>query len=140
MEKEIYLAGGCFWGAEHYLKKLEGVTFTQTGFANGNTDRPTYKEVYTDTTGYAETVLVRYDPDILSLCFLIEMYFKAIDPLSLNKQGEDSGTRYRTGIYYINKEDGVVAAAALAALQEKVGAPLAVECLPAVYIHFADYA
>ena len=52
MEKEIYLAGGCFWGAQHFLKKIEGVTFTQTGFANGNTDAPTYKEVYTDTTGY----------------------------------------------------------------------------------------
>ena len=98
--KEIYLAAGCFWGAEHYLKRIRGVVKTETGYANGNIAYPTYREVYTDTTGYAETVRVVYDPDVLGLERLIQIYFSAIDPTSLNKQGGDEGTRYRTGIYY----------------------------------------
>ena len=69
-EKEIYLAGGCFWGTEHYFKQIEGVVETEVGFANGHTENPTYKEVYTDTTGYAETVRVRYNPDVVSLSSL----------------------------------------------------------------------
>ncbi len=97
--KYIYLAGGCFWGTEHYFKQIEGVMETSVGFANGHTPSPTYKEVYTDTTGYAETVHVKYNPDVVSLEFLLQMFFKAIDPTSLNKQGHDEGTRYRTGIY-----------------------------------------
>lgn len=104
-KRKIYLAGGCFWGAEHYLRGICGVTDTTVGFANGRTADPTYKQVYTDTTGFAETVEVIYDSDLLSLAFLLEMYFKAIDPTSLNRQGEDSGTRYRTGIYYTAPED-----------------------------------
>ena len=92
MIKDLYLAAGCFWGAEHFFKQINGVTFTQVGFANGNTPNPTYKEVYTDTTGYAETVHLQYDPLKVSLSFLLQMYFKAIDPTSLNKQSEDQGT------------------------------------------------
>ena len=91
IKKELYLAAGCFWGAEHYLKQINGVTFTEVGFANGYTENPTYKEVYTDTTGYAETVHLRYDPLRVSLPFLLEMYFKSIDPTSLNQQGEAGG-------------------------------------------------
>ena len=103
--KEIYLAGGCFWGTEHYFKQIKGVLETETGFANGHTQQPSYKEVYTDTTGFAETVRVKYNPDVVSLEFLLQMFFKAIDPISLNKQGPDEGTRYRTGIYYTDAHD-----------------------------------
>jgi len=99
--KEIYLAAGCFWGAEKYLKLINGVTDTEVGFANGDTPAPTYKQVYTDTTGYAECVHVTYDPTVINLQNLIQLYFKAIDPTSLNRQGEDEGTRYRTGVYYL---------------------------------------
>lgn len=101
----IHLAAGCFWGAQRYLQLIEGVISTRVGFANGNTDNPTYEEVYTDTTGYAEAVELTFDPSIVSLKFLLQMYFKAIDPTSLNKQGEDEGTRYRTGIYYSDEQD-----------------------------------
>lgn len=101
--KEIYLAGGCFWGTEHYFKQIEGVLETETGFANGNTENPTYEEVYTDTTGYAETVKVVYDETKVSLGFLIDMFFHAIDPTLLNRQGHDEGTRYRTGVYYTDE-------------------------------------
>ena len=100
MCKEIYFAAGCFWGAEKYLKLIRGVISTEVGFANGNTPDPTYKEVYTDTTGYAECVHVTYDPQVIGIGKLTRIYFKAIDPTSLNKQGEDEGTRYRTGVYY----------------------------------------
>lgn len=105
MKKEIYFAGGCFWGTEHFFKQIEGVLFTETGYANGNTPDPTYKQVYTDTTGYAETVHVEYDDTCVSLRFLLEMYFKSIDPTLLNRQGNDIGTRYRTGIYYTDIQD-----------------------------------
>ena len=130
IEKELYLAAGCFWGAEHYLKQINGVTFTEVGFANGNTENPTYKEVYTDTTGYAETVHLRYDPLRVSLPFLLEMYFKSIDPTSLNQQGEDRGTRYRTGIYYTDSDDLPFIQLALRQEATHYGLPLQVEVEP----------
>ena len=105
MIKSIYFAGGCFWGTEHFFKQIEGVTFTETGYANGSTPDPTYRQVYTDTTGYAETVHVEYDNEVIDLEFLVRMFFRAIDPTSLNRQGEDVGTRYRTGIYYTDAEE-----------------------------------
>ena len=83
MTKDLYLAAGCFWGAEHYLKRIRGVVKTEAGYANGNISHPTYREVYTDSTGYAETVHVVYDPDILGLERLVQIYFMAIDPTSL---------------------------------------------------------
>lgn len=130
MQKEIYLAAGCFWGAEHFFKQIDGVTLTQVGFANGNTDNPTYKEVYTDTTGYAETVRLQYNPLKVGLDFLLEMYFKAVDPTSLNKQGEDEGTRYRTGIYYVDPTDLPFINYAMSEEAKKYGLPLCVEVLP----------
>ena len=137
-ERDIYLAAGCFWGAGKYLKLIEGVTFTEVGFANGNTENPTYKEVYTDQTGYAETVHLRYNPSIVSLRFLLEMYFKAIDPTSLNKQGEDEGTRYRTGIYYSDYADRTVIDEVVAEEAKKYGLPLCVEVEPLRNFYPAD--
>ena len=125
--KDIYLAGGCFWGTEHYFKQIEGVVETSVGFANGHTANPTYKEVYTDATGYAETVHVKYNSDIVSLEFLLQMFFKAIDPTSLNKQGHDEGTRYRTGIYYTDAEDLPIIEKVFNEVQKEYQQPLAVE-------------
>ncbi len=138
MEKELYLAAGCFWGAEHFLKQIDGVTFTEVGFANGHTDNPTYKEVYTDTTGYAETVHLRYDPLRVSLRFLLEMYFKAIDPTSLNQQGEDRGTRYRTGIYYTDPADEPLVRYMMSEEAKHYGRPLQVEVLPLTNFYRAE--
>lgn len=128
--KEIYLAGGCFWGTEHFMKQIAGVTETQVGYANGNTPSPTYEEVYTDTTGYAETVRVVYNEDIVSLKFLIELYFTTIDPLSLNRQGGDIGTRYRTGIYYTDERDITVIKNVFDKKAIELSAELAVEIAP----------
>ena len=128
--KEIYLAGGCFWGTEHFFKQIRGVIETEVGFANGHTENPTYQEVYTDKTGFAETVLVKYNPDVVSLEFLLQMYFVAIDPTSLNKQGHDEGTRYRTGIYYTDSADLAIINKVYEAEQQKYSQPFAVERLP----------
>ena len=127
--RDIYFAGGCFWGAEKYLKLLRGVVETEVGYANGNTQNPTYRQVYTDTTGYAECVHVRYDPQVISLGTLTGLFFKAIDPTSVNRQGEDSGTRYRTGVYYLHPEDAAVLEPVFEE-QSRACGRLAVELLP----------
>ena len=136
--KEIYLAGGCFWGTEHFFKQIEGVIATEVGFANGHTDNPTYKEVYTDQTGYAETVHVTYRPDIVTLEFLLRMFFKAIDPLSLNQQGHDTGTRYRTGVYYTDETDLPAIDKVFDEEQSKYQQMLAVEKLPLQNFYTAE--
>ena len=113
---------------------------TEVGFANGHTENPTYKEVYTDQTGFAETVLVRYNPEVVSLEFLLQMFFKAIDPTSLNKQGHDEGTRYRTGVYYTDAEDLPIIERVFAEEQQQYDQPLAVEKLPLQnYYSAAEY-
>lgn len=94
-----------FWGTEHFLKQIRGVKHTEVGYANGNTASPTYKEVCTDKTGFAETVKVVYNPREVSLELLLNLYFQTIDPTSINRQGHDQGTQYRTGIYYTDKAD-----------------------------------
>lgn len=136
--REIYFAGGCFWGTEHFFKQIDGVVDTEVGFANGNTENPTYKEVYTDTTGYAETVHVKYDPKKVSLEFLLELYFKAIDPTSINQQGEDKGTRYRTGVYYVDPDDEPIIRKVFEAEQTRISGKLAVECLPLKNFYTAE--
>jgi len=128
--KEIYLAGGCFWGTEHFFKQIEGVVETEVGFANGETEAPTYQEVYTDTTGYAETVRIRFDEQVADLEFLLNMFFKAIDPTSLNRQGHDEGTRYRTGIYYTSEADLPIIRKIFTEQQALVPMPIVVEVEP----------
>ena len=136
--KDIYLAGGCFWGTEHYFKQIEGVALTEVGFANGHTENPTYKEVYTDQTGFAETVFVRFYPDVVSLEFLLQMFFKAIDPTSLNKQGHDEGTRYRTGVYYTDPADLPIIEKVFAEEQKNYPQPLVVEKQPLQNFYTAE--
>ncbi len=138
MIKDIYFAAGCFWGAQKYFKLIDGVMETAVGYANGNTLDPTYKEVYTDTTGYAETVRVQYDSSLVPLEFLVSMFFKAIDPLSLNRQGEDVGTRYRTGIYYSNPEDFPIISKVYGEVEIDYEHKLAVELLPLKNFYTAE--
>ena len=138
MTKQIHLAGGCFWGTQHFLKQIRGIISTAVGYANGNTENPTYKEVYTDLTGYAETVSVEYDPAVISLERLLELYFLTIDPTSLNRQGEDEGTRYRTGIYYSSEEDLPTINEAMAREAAKYSEPLAVEVEPLKNFYSAE--
>ena len=130
-EDKIYFAGGCFWGVEHFFKGVDGVVKTVPGYANGLLDRqPSYEEVYTDGTGFAETVEVIYNPSRVTLAELVDLYFAIVDPLSLNRQGGDAGTRYRTGVYYSREEDRPLLAARFAEESARLGTPLAVELLP----------
>ncbi|SFF90459.1 peptide methionine sulfoxide reductase msrA/msrB [Prevotella sp. KH2C16] len=128
--KEIYLAGGCFWGTEHYFKQIAGVENTKVGYANGITKNPTYEEVCTDKTQFAETVHIQYDPAVISLEFLLNMYFAAIDPTTLNQQGHDRGTQYRTGIYYTDEADLPTIRKVMAEQQKKQTQPIVVEVKP----------
>lgn len=127
---EIYLAGGCFWGLEKYLYSIPGVKSTQVGYANGTTENPSYEEVCYKNTGHAEAVQVIYDPNLIPLEFLLELYFEAIDPLAINRQGPDIGVQYRTGIYYSNKRDLLIIEHSIARLQKRYSEAIAIEVRP----------
>ncbi|MBQ1409717.1 MAG: peptide-methionine (S)-S-oxide reductase MsrA [Oscillospiraceae bacterium] len=126
----LYLAAGCFWGAQHFLQQLPGVEATRVGYANGRTENPSYEQVKHEGTGHAETVEVVYDETVLSTPELLECYFMTIDPTSVNKQGEDEGEQYRTGIYYTDPVMLPVIQAELSKLEAKLGQKTAIECKP----------
>ncbi len=128
--KEIYLAGGCFWGTQKYLSLIPGVLQTDVGYANGQTENPSYEEVCHNNTGHAETVRVCYDERLIGLSFLLEQFFMVIDPTSLNRQGNDIGTQYRTGIYYVDSNDKAEILTVLNILQEKNQKKVMIEVLP----------
>ncbi len=129
-DQVIYFAGGCFWGTEHFLKQVRGVTATEVGYSNGNLKNPSYEQVSTGKTGFAETVKVTYDPQVVDLKLLVDLFLKTIDPTSLNKQGNDIGTQYRTGIYYTNDSAIPVIKESLAELAKKYPAKIVVELEP----------
>ena len=128
--KWIFLAGGCFWGTEKYFSLIPGVTKTEVGYANGKTEFPTYEDVCWNNTGHAETVLVEYDPDRLELSSLLELYYEVIDPTSLNRQGNDTGTQYRTGIYYVDETDRETIDSSISRLRERTRSPVVIEVKP----------
>ena len=127
--KTIYLAGGCFWGMQKFLDQFNGVVRTEVGYANGPNKAPSYQEVC-GNSGHAETVRVDYEESVLSLTELLSFYFMVIDPLSVNRQGHDSGIQYRTGIYYTDESCLPEIMAVYRAEEEKAGAKLAVEVEP----------
>lgn len=128
--RTIYLAGGCFWGVEAFLARIYGVADAVSGYANGNTKRPTYEDVSYKNSGHAETVMVKYDPAKVSLEELLRRYLRIIDPTSLNKQGYDEGVQYRTGIYYTEEGDKAVIEKVLREEQGRYSRPVVVEALP----------
>ena len=134
----IYLAGGCFWGIEAYMKKLPGVRDTDVGYANGNTENPTYEQVCYDNTGHAETVKVVYDPALISTDQLLDGFFKVVDPTSINRQGNDRGSQYRSGIYYVDEADKAIAESAAARQKENYKDPVVTEILPLNQFYLAE--
>ena len=100
MIKEVYLAGGCFWGVEGYFAQLNGVIETKVGYSNGLTEDTNYKLI--KSTDHAEVIYLKYNDEILPLTDVLRHYFRIIDPTSINKQGGDVGRQYRTGIYYVD--------------------------------------
>ena len=136
--KTIYFAGGCFWGTEHYMSQFDGVVETAVGYANGSVADPAYEEVYTDQTGHVECVKVVYDDEMISLATLCRLFFRSIDPLLLNRQGGDIGTRYRTGIYWNDTDDQAVVEEVYAEIQQKYNEPLVVEKSPLKCFYSAE--
>jgi peptide-methionine (S)-S-oxide reductase len=128
--KEIVVAGGCFWGVEAYMSKLEGVVDTKVGYANGSKKNPTYEEVCTGTTGHAEACYIKYDENIIDLEELLYKYWKIINPTIENRQGPDIGHQYRTGIYYIDEEDLPIILKTLEEEREKYDKPIVTEIEP----------
>lgn len=137
-DKTIYFAGGCFWGTEHYFKQVRGISSTSAGYANGLFQNPSYREVTTGKTNFAETVKLTYDPEIVSLDLLLDLYFKTVDPTSLNKQGNDVGTQYRAGIYYIDEADQAVIRKKVDSLATKYNKPIVLEVLPLTNFYDAE--
>ena len=138
MLKTIYLAGGCFWGTAHPFSLVPGVDAAVAGYANSSVANPTYEQVCTGHTGAAETVKIDYDPDSVGLTDLLQLYFRSIDPLSINRQGGDQGTQYRTGIYYTDSADSAVIESQIAALQTHYDKPIAVEHSPLINFYPAE--
>lgn len=108
MKKRIIIAGGCFWGVEAYYQRLKGIIKTNVGYANGNIENPTYEQVCSGVATHAEVVEVIYDSNLIKLDNILEHFFRIVDPHSLNKQGNDVGIQYRSGIYYESEEDKLV--------------------------------
>ena len=127
----VYLAGGCFWGTDAYMARVIGVAETESGYANGNASLPiTYEEVYTDTTGYVEVVKVTYDVTKVTLATVLEEFFSITNPTTLNKQANDVGTRYRSGIYYVDDADVTTIEAVIAEVQSRFDRPIVTEVKP----------
>ena len=103
--KTIYFAGGCFWGVERFFSLAKGVISTEVGYANGTKDNPSYKDLKAGLDDASETVKITYEEKIVSLEKLLELYLRVVDPFSINKQGEDVGVQYRSGIYYLDEND-----------------------------------
>ncbi len=136
-QKEIYVAGGCFWGTEYLIRLIDGVVSTEVGYANGSTANPTYGDVCA-SSGHAETVHVVYEPEKVALDHILEAYFLSIDPTSINRQGNDRGIQYRTGIYYSDERDLETIRAELDELQRRCEEPLAIELAPIVNFYRAE--
>ncbi|MCS7460471.1 peptide-methionine (R)-S-oxide reductase MsrB [Paenibacillus doosanensis] len=136
--RTIYLAGGCFWGIEAYMSRIYGVSDVVSGYANGTGENPSYEDVVRGDRGFAETVKVAYDPNRVTLAELVADYFKVIDPTSVNKQGNDRGIQYRTGIYYENQQDLSVIQAGVDREQGKYEKKIVTEVLPLSNFYLAE--
>jgi len=110
-------AGGCFWGTQSVFQRVKGVTATKAGYAGGSASTATYDQVTTETTGHAESVRVTYDPSKITYGKLLQIFFSVHDPTTLNRQGPDSGTSYRSAIFYTNDEQKKIGEAYIAQLE-----------------------
>lgn len=128
--REIHLAGGCFWGVEAFMSRIPGVADVVSGYANGRTENPGYEDVCRRNTGHAEAVRVRYDPSVVSLEKMLRAFFRIIDPTARNRQGNDVGSQYRSGVYYTDPADGAVAEAVKAEVQAGYKRPVVTEVEP----------
>lgn len=124
MKKELIVGGGCFWCTEAVFELLKGVSDVESGYANGHTLNPTYRDICTGDTGYAEVIKITYDDTVITLDTLLEIFFAIHDPTTLNRQGADIGTQYRSTILYSDQETKEAAQAAMKAAQEEYKDPI----------------
>ena len=124
MKKELIVGGGCFWCTEAVFEVLKGVSDVESGYANGHTPNPTYRDICSGDTGYAEVIKISYDNTIISVDTLLEIFFVIHDPTTLNRQGADIGTQYRSTILYTDEETKEAAQAAMQAAQEEYTDPI----------------
>jgi peptide-methionine (S)-S-oxide reductase len=131
-QQTIVLGGGCFWCTEAVYVKVRGITDVESGYSNGHVQQPSYEQVCTGTTGHNEVVKLTYDPSQISVRQILEIFFVIHDPTTLNRQGADSGTQYRSGIYYTTSEQKDVADEMIRQMsQDKLfGKPIVTEVLP----------
>ena len=128
--KRIVLGGGCFWGIEEFFSRINGVMNTEVGYANGRTENPTYEDVCYGNTYFAEVCLIDYDENIISLEEILNKFWSIIDPTTLNRQGNDIGSQYRTGIYYVDKADEEIIIKSVDNLQKNYIKKIATEIKP----------
>lgn len=139
MEKATFGAG-CFWGVEAAFRQVKGVKSTAVGFSGGTVENPSYQEVCTGRTGHAEVVQVEYDPSAVSYDALLDVFWNSHDPTTLNRQGPDVGTQYRSAVYFHNKEQEEAARASKEALDKsgRFGRPIVTEITPASEFYMAE--
>lgn len=138
--QSITLAGGCFWCTEAVFERVRGVTDVQSGYANGETSQPTYEQVCSGRTGHAEAVRVSFDPDEIDIREILEIFFATHDPTTLNRQGNDAGTQYRSGIYWSDPAHKRAAEEILRELERDnaFGAPIVTELQPLAHFWPAE--
>lgn len=130
--KKIWLAGGCFWGVEAYFRQLKGVLATIVGYGQGDMDQPSYSQVCSGMTGHTEICQITYDETVLPIRTLLDHFFRIIDPTTLNRQGPDRGTQYRTGIYYEDENEYEIIADFIRTKQTLYNEPIVVEVEPLI--------
>jgi peptide-methionine (S)-S-oxide reductase len=136
----ITLGGGCFWCTEAVYEQVDGVTAVESGYCNGHVDRPTYEQVCSGETGHVEVVRVQFDPARISLREVLEIFFTVHDPTTLNRQGNDAGTQYRSGIYFHSPQQEAVAREVIAEANEAHRGRVVTELKPeASYWKAEDY-
>ncbi|KEZ22749.1 peptide-methionine (S)-S-oxide reductase MsrA [Ureaplasma diversum] len=138
MIKKIYLAAGCFWGVQKYFDSIDGIVSSNVGYAQGNVANPSYQQVCTGNTNHTETIEIEYDDQIIDLVTILDHYFHITDPFSLNQQGHDIGTQYRSGIYYLDSEQETIVKDYVANLQQQVNRRIVVETLPFSCFYLAE--
>jgi len=136
----IFLAGGCFWGMEEILRKIPGVLNTDVGYCGGKTMDPKYVEVKTGTTGHAEAIRVEFDPSILSLESLLNYFFRMHDPTTVNRQGNDVGSQYRSAIFYVRDQQRDVGKFVIDEVNKsgKWNSPVVTEVIPFEHFTLAE--
>jgi peptide-methionine (S)-S-oxide reductase len=138
MEKKATFGAGCFWGVEAAFRQIKGVRSTAVGYLGGTTENPTYQDVCSNATGHAEVVEVIYDPERVSYEDLLNVFWENHDPTTLNRQGPDVGTQYRSAIFFHDDEQQVTALKSKALRQTQLSRPIVTELTPASTFYLAE--